>query len=811
MAAPMWSPTVFEGGISLEHQVDISCLAYDLDNIPEGALDTLDAAQETEGFGFIIHSGHSHCAGVLSLRLVLFLSRALTPDEHVPVWTAVARRYSIPVDPAAPPRARRYFVPTVQPGATPILEFQEGRPLDVDTLLASIPREVLAEVLPPAPKRVRPPVESSFDLEIVRRALKHWGSGDAHKDQRARAAYEGKPWAPEGRRDTELAGLVGQIVGKFPRIPLEALELLLTQSAVSTVARDGDESVAYWMERIGIMLERFRPEAEEFGERVEARKEAARKLAERMALLGQRKRMAGRQASGDPDALEDIPRPPETSLVEIQIDQNLGRMVEEAERALGRDGRVFCAPGRLVRLARGGGRKLPGVRDADDAPLIHAIGPATLTVWLARHARWINGKGKQANAPGVIVPALMEHLDWPHVPRLEGFAETPVFRKDGSLLSETGYDEETGLYCVSALGASEVPEVPSAQDIERARETLLEVVADFPFEKPENRAVWVAALLTPFARHALEPPGLAPLFLVDANIAGAGKTKLVDVTAIICLGRAMAKLQNSDDDDEMRKALLAIALSGKPVVTIDNIHGALGCPSLDAALTAGSIEGRMLGFTKMVSAPLRCTWFATGNNLALLNDLERRTLPIRLSSALERPESREGFRHPALERWAQEHRAQLVGAALTVLRGWFQAGKPRHSAKPFGSFEAWQDVVCACVAWLGLPWPEEARRPEVYAPTSQELSHEALDYFEMVAGDEFLTVSEFLSKITNKSHPGKNALQEMCGNGGTISAKSVGKLFSRFRDQNIGGKFMRWKTRTGVTAWARLPGKERES
>jgi hypothetical protein len=814
----MWSPTLFEGGISQGCERVVCAAVFDLDGPPAGSLDALDAAQETEGLGFILYSTHAHKPEIeresgirpahVGLRLVLFLSREVLPSEWSGLWKEIVRRYQLPADDTCKDPTRRYFVPTVQPGATHILEFQEGKTLDVDALLASIPREQLRETPPPAPVSVvtRKPPDTSFDLEVVRRELRTWGSGDPHKDQRARAIAKGEPWASAGRRDTELMGLVGQIVGRFPRIPVEALELLITESAVATAARDGDDPTAHWLERAGVMLERARPDAEEFEARIEGRREAARKLQERMAARVRRKREAAAVPSADiPEraVVEGVP--------EIHIGVNLEEMVNAAEEALGKDDRVFCAAGRLVRLVRGGGQALSFIRAGDeDAPRIHPLG-AQLMTWLATDARWLSPKGKPAVPPGVVVAALSDHLVWPHIARLEGFAESPVFRADGTLITAAGYDAPTGLYVVDATGAEETPAHPTRDDVLQARDLLLDVVADFPFETAEGRSAWLAALLTPFVRHALEAPGLTPLFMIDANVAGAGKTKLVDVTALVATGRPVAKMSNTTDDEEMRKRLLAIALAGKPIVTIDNVSGTLGSPPLDAALTAGVVEDRKLGETQMVCAPLRCTWFATGNNLQLAYDLSRRTLPIRLTSPLEHPENRDGFKHPSLERWVRENRGRLVGAALTVLRAWFQAGMPRHGAKPFGSFEAWQNVVCACVAWMDLPWPECARRPELYAPTSRELETEALDYFETVTAGEWVTVSEFLSKITNKSHPGKNALQELCGTNGQISASALGKLFVRHVDKNVGGKFMRRRTRLKLSEWARLPGKERES
>ena len=51
----------------------------------------------------------------------------------------------------------------------------------------------------------------------------------------------------------------------------------------------------------------------------------------------------------------------------------------------------------------------------------------------------------------------------------------------------------------------------------------------------------------------------------------------------------------------------------------------------------------------------------------------------------------------------------LLSAALTILRGWYAAGKPAHGLRPWGSFEGWSGVVREAVVWAGLPDPGETR------------------------------------------------------------------------------------------------------
>ena len=84
-----------------------------------------------------------------------------------------------------------------------------------------------------------------------------------------------------------------------------------------------------------------------------------------------------------------------------------------------------------------------------------------------------------------------------------------------------------------------------------ARDELLDVVCDFPFAADTHKSAWLAGLLTALSRRAFAGP--APLFLVDANTRGSGKSMLTDVISTILTGRDMPRLSNPSDDDEARR------------------------------------------------------------------------------------------------------------------------------------------------------------------------------------------------------------------------------------------------------------------
>lgn len=371
--------------------------------------------------------------------------------------------------------------------------------------------------------------------------------------------------------------------------------------------------------------------------------------------------------------------------------------------------------GELVQVVRGD----PGPRCLDrspQTPTIRRVQPPILRELLTAAGRWVIRKGAKrvlcdTHPPDWSVRAIHQHGSWPRVRVLSGVTEVPVLRPNGTVLDKPGYDDETGLlYEPGNLTVSIVAE-PTRDDAERAAAELLEVVADFPFATDADRSAFLAAVLTPFCQHAIA--GCSPLFQIDGNTRGTGKTKLVEVVGLIVTGRTVARLVYAPSNEELSKQITAIALSGDSLVLFDNIgpEQRLGGPTLDALLTGRSWKGRILGRSEMTSAiPMHTTWFATGNNVSVTEDTVRRLCRIRLESPEEHPEERVDFRHPRLEGWVLANRARLVAAALTILRAFVVAGRPAlRGAAEWGSFEEWSHLVRGALVFAGQPDPGDTR------------------------------------------------------------------------------------------------------
>jgi hypothetical protein len=61
------------------------------------------------------------------------------------------------------------------------------------------------------------------------------------------------------------------------------------------------------------------------------------------------------------------------------------------------------------------------------------------------------------------------------------------------------------------------------------------------------------------------------------------------------------------------------------------------------------------------------------------------------------------FTHPDLLGWASDHRGELLAALLTLVRGWYTAGRPPAEVPTLGSFTAWAETLGSLLAYLRVP------------------------------------------------------------------------------------------------------------
>lgn len=292
----------------------------------------------------------------------------------------------------------------------------------------------------------------------------------------------------------------------------------------------------------------------------------------------------------------------------------------------------------------------------------------------------------------------------PPVPFLKKIVQSPFFMEDGTLHKEPGYSEKSQCFLELAPGliVPEISEVPTDNEIKRARALIYELLRDFPFTSQAERAHTIALIILPFIREMLKGP--TPLHLVEASTPGTGKTLLILASTLIFLGREVPAMAEGRNDEEWRKRLTAKLGNSPSYLLIDNVRSKIDSSSLAAALTCRFWEDRILGKTEMINILVNCGWIATGNNPSLSSEMTRRTIRIRLDAQRDRPWERgkEEFKHPDLMAWVKVNRGELIGAILTIVKAWISKGRPRGT-NSIGSYEEWSAVIGGILEVGGIP------------------------------------------------------------------------------------------------------------
>jgi hypothetical protein len=254
--------------------------------------------------------------------------------------------------------------------------------------------------------------------------------------------------------------------------------------------------------------------------------------------------------------------------------------------ALGRHPDTFRRSGRLVYVAW----EPAGNQEVGESTIHYPAGPQivlmslpTLRERLTEVADWKEARSPPTagrnegpgSPPKWCSPAVLDRKTFPGVRPLHALADYPCFVVGGKILSKPGYDDATAIYySPSAPVELTIPDEPNRADVAAALDTLSEVVVDFPFLRPHHKSAWLAGLLTPLARFAFRGP--APLFLVEANVPGAGKGLLVEAAHLIVRGEESAGLDFPKKPEELEKVVTALLVRGETTAAFDNIEGHAG-------------------------------------------------------------------------------------------------------------------------------------------------------------------------------------------------------------------------------------------
>jgi Toprim domain len=356
-----------------------------------------------------------------------------------------------------------------------------------------------------------------------------------------------------------------------------------------------------------------------------------------------------------------------------------------------------------------------------------------------------SGEKKRADCPKRLPDTYLARHENYTLPHLTGVIECPIVLRDGSILHKAGYDRRSGLYLFTEEDWPNIGDV-TKDDARQALEELIAPFDQFPFVGGGAKSVFITAILTAIQRRRLKS---APMFGFSATIQRTGKSRLAEALGLLALGRIPSVSPIAEDPNEFRKALIAILVESQPITNFDNVETEINSRFLAMVLTQPTYSDRWLGVSKMMTAPTNQMFITTGNNLRFRGDCAVRSLICKLDAKMEHPETRT-FKIEDLDGYLLKNRNRLVMAALTILRAYHLAGRPKIDAPAWGGFEQWCDEIRQPLLWLGCADPCSTRKDIEEKDPERESTLNVFEAWFDAVKDQSITAPEIILKANQR-------------------------------------------------------------
>lgn len=447
----------------------------------------------------------------------------------------------------------------------------------------------------------------------------------------------------------------------------------------------------------------------------------------------------------------------------------------------------------------------PEGKDEDGPAQIRRMSPLQLAKRVDKSYHVIRRQGKNGSVikeevfPEAVAQRSMSLVDeLPNLQNLRMVTHTPVIRADGTVLDAPGFDEASGVLYLPERGlyVEPVPRRPTKVELKEAVELVLGIYSDFPFVTDHDRANYLGCLFIPLIRSLVPPP--YKMLIIGAPQRGSGKSLLAELMRTIHGGVFRSEIPR--EEDERRKVITSILDStSAPVVQFDNVAGVLRSSVMDGLLTSAVWSDRRLGVNVNLELPNDRLWVATGNNVHIGGDLERRVLWCTINAKMEKPELRpaESFHIQHIDTWVREHRGEVIHALLVMVRAWAAAGMKRDKDPTSDSFGPLVAVLRGIMAHAGIEGEigHQSSAPVHVDPDAEE-HLEFIHAVERVFGTDEWTVRELLDKASEFADEDSGIrADELPGDVSAMlkmkpgsAVKSLGRWLGYRKDRVVGGR-----------------------
>jgi hypothetical protein len=298
---PAWSPAVTDetedpdgkGWRKNSHVIGMGCLVFDIDHVTRAELEAICLKIDATGYAAILHSTHSHnpdleddCA-----RIVLPVTRELTPAEIKPTRDAVQNALGFRADENTKDLVRLYYFPS-RPDGGPAYMFAhvEGKAVEPVGPMASAPAgagsflsslgvaATRGEAMPPPASKVGVLSTEPVDMDRARSRLSAYARGHDEKHALVRRVLNQEKLADSGGRDNAVQSAAGAIAYTIPDVPIGAMLEIMTPSLAQMDPPEAGDWISIARDKLERAWERWDRERQRKQEQTEIAKAFMRRV-----------------------------------------------------------------------------------------------------------------------------------------------------------------------------------------------------------------------------------------------------------------------------------------------------------------------------------------------------------------------------------------------------------------------------------------------------------------------------------------------------------------------------------------------------
>ena len=310
------------------------------------------------------------------------------------------------------------------------------------------------------------------------------------------------------------------------------------------------------------------------------------------------------------------------------------------------------------------------------------------------HWRVIEGQREKGHVP-TAAAKLISDPSWEcGLQEIKRRVEVPFMLADGSIVSNPGYHEESGVFLLPRHGdqiiVPDVPEIVTDADVAMAKQILDDVTEGFVFKNQASKTNLIAMTLTSPLRELFKQNPMVPLLCSTAPQSGSGKGTSIRVPLSTCgVGPySLATTAYNPDENEFEKKLVGKLLKKTTYIFLDNIRHGVNSSVMEQMLTAANYDGRTLGYSEVNALSTLVLWVSTLQSTGSFNrDLTRRTVPVEL-----RKNHNASWQHKNIEAYLADKRGEMIWACFVVARKWLQDGAPISNVRLDG-YGGWTETI----------------------------------------------------------------------------------------------------------------------